>query len=144
MNKSVVMVATLSLALLVSGCGIFSSDKDKARSLEPVTSVIGVNAYLWQAAMDTLHFMPLRSVDPAGGVIVTDWFIAPDNINERVQVNARFASETLRSDGIRIHVIRQVRQGDDWITAPVQASTELEIEEAILTRARELRVETLD
>ncbi len=34
---------------------------------------IGVNAYLWRGALDTLSFLPLTSADPFGGVIITDW-----------------------------------------------------------------------
>ena len=37
------------------------------------TPGLGVNAYLWRAALDTLSFMPLASADPFGGVIITDW-----------------------------------------------------------------------
>ena len=35
---------------------------------------LGVNAYLWRGALDTLSFMPLASADPFGGVIITDWY----------------------------------------------------------------------
>src|SRR4051795_5707203 len=35
---------------------------------------LGVNAYLWRGALDTLGFMPLASADPFGGVIITDWY----------------------------------------------------------------------
>ncbi len=38
---------------------------------------IGVNSYLWRASLDTISFMPLREVDPFGGVIVTDWYANP-------------------------------------------------------------------
>jgi hypothetical protein len=38
---------------------------------------LGVNAYLWRGALDTLSFMPLSSADPFGGVIITDWFQPP-------------------------------------------------------------------
>ena len=34
---------------------------------------IGVNAFLWRGALDTIAFMPLASADPFGGVIITDW-----------------------------------------------------------------------
>ena len=37
-------------------------------------AALGVNAYLWRGALDTLSFMPLSSADPFGGVIITDWY----------------------------------------------------------------------
>ena len=40
-------------------------------------SALGVNAYLWRGALDTLSFMPLASADPFGGVIITDWYSRP-------------------------------------------------------------------
>ena len=39
---------------------------------------LGVNSYLWHASLDTLSFMPLQCADPFGGVIITDWYVAPD------------------------------------------------------------------
>ncbi len=40
---------------------------------------LGVNSYLWHASLDTLAFMPLQSADPFGGVIITDWYSAPEH-----------------------------------------------------------------
>ena len=42
-------------------------------------TTIGVNAYLWRAALDTLSFAPLAQADSNGGVIVTDWYANPSN-----------------------------------------------------------------
>jgi len=83
--------------------------------------------------------MPIEQAEPAGGVIITDWQLTPETDNERVKVAVRFLSQSLRSDGIKVTVIRQRKQGAEWVTVPVQASTELQIEEAILVQARNLR-----
>ena len=40
-------------------------------------TTIGVNSYLWRAAVDTLSFAPLITADRNGGVIVTDWYANP-------------------------------------------------------------------
>ncbi len=132
----------IALTVSLGSCG--GSSDAKRKDLPPQTSAIGVNGYLWQATIDTLHFMPMRSMDAASGVIVSDWFIAPDNTKERVQVTVSFTSESLRSDGVRVHIVRQENMDGSWVTMPVQARTELEIEEAILTQARQLRVDTLN
>ena len=129
------LVAMLSLSL--GACGIFGGSSKG--SIAPKTTAIGVNGYLWQATLDTLSFMPIDQAEPAGGVILTDWQMTPDVDNERVKVTVRFLSEALRSDGIKVTVIRQQRREGDWFALPVQASTVLQIEEAILARARAIK-----
>ncbi len=102
-------------------------------------AVLGVNAYLWRAALDTLSFMPLVSADPFGGVIITDWYQPPQAPDERLKATAYILGRQLRTDGIRISVFRQVRQDGQWISAPVATSVTGELEDKVLARARELR-----
>ncbi len=128
----------LSLGLALGAC---SGGGDKGEGIEPKTTAIGVNGYLWQATLDTLSFMPFDRVEPAGGVITTDWHATPGTPNERLKLTIRFLSEDLRSDGLKVIVIRQERQEGNWVTMPVQAATELSVEEAILTAARQLRID---
>ena len=49
---------------------------------------LGVNAYLWRGALDTLSFMPLASADPFGGVIITDWYTPASSSGERFKATA--------------------------------------------------------
>lgn len=102
---------------------------------------IGVNSFLWRASLDTISFMPLVSADPFGGVIITDWYSPPETQDERFKVTVYILGRTLRADGIRASVFRQ-RQSDagGWIDATVETRTQIDIENAILTRARQLRV----
>jgi hypothetical protein len=102
-------------------------------------TTIGVNAYLWRAALDTLSFAPLTQTDSNGGVIVTDWYTNPNSPNERVKVTATILDRDLRADALRVAASRQVLQGGTWIDAPVAAATVQRLEEIILTRARDLR-----
>ncbi len=102
---------------------------------------IGVNSYLWRASLDTVSFMPLSSADPFGGVIITDWYIAEEKPDERFKVNIFILDKQLRSDGIKVKVFRQVQQkGGKWVDSTVADNTGPQMEEAILTRARQLRV----
>ena len=48
---------------------------------------IGVNAYLWRAALETIAFLPLTQADPFGGVIITDWHSPPETPDERFKLN---------------------------------------------------------
>lgn len=101
---------------------------------------IGVNSYLWRASLDTVSFMPLASADPFGGVIITDWYIAPEKPDERFKVNVFILDKQLKSDGVKVKVFRQVKKGGGWADTTVADKTGPQMEEAILTRARELRV----
>lgn len=100
---------------------------------------LGVNAYLWRGALDTLAFMPLSSADPFGGVIITDWYQPPTGGNERFKATAYILGRQLRADGVRVSIFRQVAQGGQWVDQPVSPVTTSEIENKVLARARELR-----
>ena len=102
-------------------------------------AALGVNAYLWRGALDTLSFMPLVSADPYGGVIVTDWYSPPSASGERFKATAYILGRQLRSDGVRVTVFRQVMQNGQWVDTPVSPVTTGDIENKILARARELR-----
>lgn len=105
------------------------------------TAGIGVNSFLWRASLDTISFMPLTSADPFGGVIITDWYTPPEVRDERFKVTVYILGRDLRADGVRAAVFRQ-RHGADgrWIDATVEKRTAIDLEDAILTRARELRI----
>jgi hypothetical protein len=102
-------------------------------------SALGVNAYLWRGALETLSFMPLASADPFGGVIITDWYQPPSSSGERFKATAYILGRQLRADGVRVSIFRQVQQGGQWVDAPVATATATEIENKVLSRARELR-----
>ena len=104
---------------------------------------IGVNAYLWRAALETIDFLPLAQADPFGGVIITDWY-SPDNPDERFKLNVYILDTVLRADGIKVAVFRQTNGENGWRDAAVDPQTATDIEDSILTRARELRITALN
>ena len=108
-------------------------------------SGIGVNSYLWRASLDTVSFMPLASADPFGGVIITDWYSPPESAAERFKINVYILGRDLRADGVRAAVFRQLQdpRNGAWVDAVVENSTSVEIENAILTKARQLRIASL-
>ena len=106
---------------------------------------IGVNSYLWRASLDTISFMPLQEVDPFGGVIITDWYANPEMTTERFKVTVYILDTRLRADALSVRVFRQEQQENGgWIDAAVSPETAVEIENAILTRARQLRISNLE
>ena len=106
-------------------------------------NTIGVNSYLWRAALETVSFAPLLQADSAGGVIVTDWYANPSNPGERVKMTVTILDTDLRADALRVAASRQVAQGNSWVDAPVQAATVQKLEDIILTKAREFRRQTI-
>lgn len=106
------------------------------------SGALGVNAYLWRATLDTLSFLPLSSADPFGGVIITDWYSPPATPGERFRATAYILGRQLRSDGVRISVFRQELRNGNWVDAAVAPSTNTDMENQVLARARELRSQT--
>jgi len=101
---------------------------------------IGVNGYLWRAALDTLNFMPLASADPYGGVIITDWYSDPQVPTELFKATVYILDTRLRADGLNVTVFKQVNNGAGWVDAEPSPQTSEDLENAILTRARQLRL----
>ncbi len=121
----------------LAACG--GSERPTTELQAAQINTIGVNAFLWRAALETVSFAPLLQADSSGGVIVTDWYANPSNPNERVKMTVTILDQDLRADALRVSAIRQVAQGPGWVDAPVQAATVQKLEDIILTKARDLR-----
>lgn len=135
-------IALVATGLLVSGCSSlpFTGKTEKVASMEDRLG-IGVNAYLWRATLDTLSFMPLAAADPWGGVVNYDWYTNPQAPNERFKATVFILDRRLRADALNVAVTKEVRDATgQWVTAPVAAQTETDLENAILTKARQLNL----
>jgi len=110
----------------------------------PTVAGIGVNSYLWRASLDTLAFMPLASADPYGGVIITDWYINPEKPDERFKATVYILDTRLRADGLTVTIFMQVKGADgSWVDKAATTQTQVDIENSILTRARQLRLSNI-
>ncbi|WP_353198199.1 DUF3576 domain-containing protein [Sandarakinorhabdus sp.] len=137
MRRIVTLVFLSSLALMAPACG---RKKPKlSAEAPPRVTTLGINAYLWRSALDTIGFMPLAQVDSNGGVILSDWYVSPQSANERVKVTITILDTELRSDAIKVNVQRQTLGATGWADAGVRAGTVQRLEEAILAKARDLR-----
>jgi hypothetical protein len=130
------------------GITIFGSGNRSAAAAEAGAGGgggIGVNAYLWRGALETINFMPLASADPFGGLIITDWYQPASAPDERLKVHVLILDRTLRADGVKVSVFRQLRDGrGEWVEEPVDPKTVAELEDKILTKARELRIASVE
>src|SRR3954470_11795390 len=129
--------ALMVFALAVSGC---ARNRSLPSQLAPSrVTTLGVNTYLWRAAIDTVSFAPLLQANANSGVIITDWYANPKVPGERVKLTVAILDPDLRADALRVAAARQVNQNGAWVDAPVSAATVQKLEDIILTRARDLR-----
>jgi hypothetical protein len=138
MNRAVSLGLAIACAVTLGACSR-NRELPQADLAASQVTTIGVNSYLWRAALDTLSYAPLATVDSNGGVIVTDWYANPASPGERVKVTATILDRDLRADALRVAASRQVMQNGQWVEAPVAAATVQKLEEIILTKARDLR-----
>ena len=152
-------LAAAGIGLLVVGC----ASNDSPDTIDPIAdesrggflgfggggggdgAQLGVNAYLWRATLDTLSFMSIIQADDVNGTILTDWYIDPAAINEWFKVDVFILDTRLRADALKVVVNRQVRgPNGEWIAAETSSQTSVLMENAILNRARELRISNLE
>ncbi|MCG2842834.1 DUF3576 domain-containing protein [Sandaracinobacter sp. RS1-74] len=131
----------MAAGLALAGCG--GKSKPQAVSAQSSVTTIGVNAYLWRAALETMQFMPLAQVDSSGGVIIGDWYQNPAVPNERAKVTVAILDGALRADAVQVSAQREVLENGRWVAAPVRAGTVQRLEEIILEKARALRQASL-
>jgi len=115
--------------------------KESERHVGPQTGST-VSPILWQATLDTLNFVTFASEDPLAGSLVTDWYSPSGKPNERYRVNVFILARPLRSDALALTVTREARLGDgNWIETTVARQVETDLENAIMSRARQLKRE---
>lgn len=103
-------------------------DAFRSRSTE---TVVSVNKYLWSASLEVLNFLPVQTVDPFTGVIVTG-FGTPPGSGRSYRATVLIKDPAL--DARSLNVSLQTRGG------PADAATVRAVENAILSRARQLRI----
>ena len=105
---------------------------------------ISVNTYLWRASLDALSFMPLLSADPFGGVIITDWYSTSPKSKEKFKVVAYILAKELRVDALKVSVFKRLKNEDgDWVDSISNSVLQNKVEDAILTKARMYKIETI-
>ena len=98
-----------------------------------------INALLWRATLDIVATIPLDDVDTFGGTIVTEWYQLNEDNDERIKLTIFILDRELRSDGVRVVVYVQNKSDDVWKDAGIDVDMGQQLEELILTRAREIR-----
>lgn len=143
------VLALAGAAAVLAACGGNSASGSRNETLASYrdgrAEATTVNRYLWAASLETLDFLPVFSADPISGLIITDWYVNPEIPGERFKTNVYILDSALRADALRVSVFRQERmESGEWMDATVNPATAREIENAILTRARQLRLNQID
>jgi hypothetical protein len=141
MRRALIVAAALG-SVALAGCAHHDGGQGRGRARNNTNQqTIGVNGYLWRATLDTLAFMPLASADPYGGVVNTEWYANPEKPDERFKCTVYILDTRLRADGLNVTIYKQVRDtSGGWADAAASDQTAIDIENAILTRARQLRL----
>lgn len=151
----------IAIAVALSGCGGTSRTAQSVESQRPGSSIdddttriveggggegttiwdafrrqnteitVAVNKYLWSASLEVLNFLPVQSVDPFTGVIVTG-FGTPPGGGRSYRATVLINDPALDARSLNVSV--QTKGG------PANAATVRAIEDAILSRARQLRI----
>ena len=120
--------------------GLFSKDASKGISItdflnrDSQSEKFYVNSFLWRASLDVLSIAPFQSTDAFGGIIITEWF---KQNNQQIKLTALIKSRDLRSEGINIKAY--IKNNENEISEDIKLSRR--IEDLILTKARELRIQ---
>ncbi len=93
---------------------------------------VKVNRYLWTASLQVLDFLPVEAADPFTGVISTGYGRPPGG-GQPYRATILISDPAL--DARALNVALQSQRG------PVDAATERAVEDAILNRARQLRIQ---
>ncbi|MGB1068706.1 MAG: DUF3576 domain-containing protein [Henriciella sp.] len=142
MKITAAIAGVLGSLFMLSGCAMGGGDDRERQIVEDISG--GANPYLWRASLDTFADLPVVSADPFGGVIIYDWKtydVAPD---ERIKATVYILDSRLRADGVKVAVFRQAKRDGEWIDVDTAGETGIQLENAILMRARSLKSAELD
>lgn len=132
-----VFSAAVAGMLMVSGCQSKSAVSAERKVVQQ--NIGSVNPYLWRASLDTFDDLPIGSADPIGGLIIYDWKSFANAPGERIKATVYILDTRLRADGVKVSVYRQTNESGDWVDAPVDPATAIQLENKILDRARTLK-----
>lgn len=92
---------------------------------------VNVNRFIWNASLDVLSFLPVESVDPFTGIIVTGYGVPPGG-GRSYRATVYITDPAL--DARSLKVAMQTKGG------PVSSATARAVEDSILSRARQMRI----
>ena len=124
----------------ISFSGIINNDSGNNNSTTAIAMT--VNPFLWKATLETIDFMPLNSADQVGGTIITDWYSTSANPNERCKLNIFISGMRLNTENLKVTSFCQEFKDPSWINKKVDQEDNIKIENAILNKAKKLKLQS--
>jgi len=122
-----------------AGFNLMGGDKKNKQGYASVG--MPINPYLWKGSLETIEFMPLASADPFGGIIITDWYTGPAKPNERCKLNIFIKGVEMKTNNLKVNSFCQKLSADGmWVDQPVSENTNADLENAILNKAKKIRL----
>ena len=119
----------------------FSFLGDGESGSSQITSLgMPINPYLWKASLETISFMPLASTDPFAGTIITDWYTAETNLDERCKLNIFINGKSLKTDNLKVSSFCQTLKNNQWVNMPSKQEENTKLENVILNEAKKLKL----
>ena len=104
-----------------------------------------INPYLWKSSLETLEFMSFASVDPMSGIIITDWYTAESNINERCKINVFIRGMEFTTENLKVNTFCQtLSSSNTWVNQKNSNEDDSNIENAILNKAKKIRLTSIE
>ncbi len=127
-------LTVMAASLALTGCGIIGGANNATVQASRVQGgeVVAVNRYLWAASLDVLSFLPIQSADPFTGVIITG-FGTPPGGSRAYKATVHVRDPALAARSLNLSLVTR--------SGPASVETVRAVENAILTRARQLRVQ---
>ena len=122
--------------------GLINRDKNKKTTNNVGAIGIPINIYLWRGALETVSFMPLTAADPIGGTILTDWYSTSNNEDERCKLNIFITGSELKTQNLKVTTFCQNYKNQKWVNSDIEDINNLKIEDAILNKAKKLKLES--
>jgi hypothetical protein len=120
------------------GIDLLNDDKQTAS----IGMGMPINPYLWKASLETINFMPLSSADPFAGLIITDWY-SQNNTNERCKINIFIRGVELKTSNLKVNSFCQtLSDTNNWVSNEPDIKVNAQIENAILNKAKKLKLST--
>ena len=113
------------------------NDNSKKKS----TSIgLPINPYLWKGSLETIDFMPLASVDPFAGIIITDWYSSQNVPDERCKINIFIKGQEMKTDNLKVNSFCQIFSNGRWVDIKNDINDDAKLENAILNKAKKIRL----
>jgi len=115
--------------------------KNRVGSQTTASVGLPINPYLWRGSLETISFMPLASVDPFAGVIITDWYTDQKNISERCKLNIFIKGVELKTGNLKVNSFCQIlSEKGTWVDQSINKKNNIQLENAILNKAKKIKL----